>query len=85
VCLPSGKHVTIFGVYPDDTVWLQPQSLPDTPGALYRDSLKSPVDKREFTTQWFFRKNAIQDLPFIGAFRRGVQEVLGGLEQGSSF
>ena len=84
-CLPSGKHVTIFGVYPDDTVWLQPQSLPDTPGALYRDSLKSIVNEREFTKQWFFRKNAIQDLPFIGAFRRGVQEVLGGLEQGSSF
>ena len=34
----------IFGVYPDDTVWLQPQSFPDTPGALYRHSLKSVVD-----------------------------------------
>ena len=85
VCLPSGKHVTIFGVYPDDTIWLQPQSLPDLLGTHYRESLKSVVDEREFTKQWFYRKNAIQDLPFIGTLRRGVQKVLGGLEQGSSF
>ena len=85
VCLPSGKHVTIVGVYPDDTIWLQPQSLPDLLGIHYRESLKSVVDEREFTKQWFYRKNAIQDLPFIGTLRRGVQKVLGGLEQGSSF
>ena len=85
VCLPSGKHVTIFGVYPDDTIWLQPQSLPDPLGALYRESLKSVVDEREFTKQWFYRKNAIQDLPFIGTLKRAVQKVLGALEQGSSF
>jgi hypothetical protein len=59
LCLPAGKHVTLFGVYPDSTVWLQPQSLADPLGALYRDSLNSVVDEREFTKQWFYRKNAI--------------------------
>ena len=85
VCLPSGKYITIFGVYPDDTIWLQPQSLPDPLGAFYRESLKSVVDAREFTKQWFFRKNAIQDLPFIGTLKRAVQKVLGAQQPGSSF
>ena len=85
VCLPSGKHVTLFGMYPDDTIWLQPQSLPDPLGALYRESLKSVVDEREFTKQWFYRKNAIQDLSFIGTLKRAVQKVLGAQQPGSSF
>ena len=83
--LPAGRHVTIFGVYPDSTVWLQPQSPPDALGSVYRESLKSVVDEREFTKQWFYRKNAIQDLPFVGTLKRAVQKVLGALEQGSSF
>ena len=85
VCLPAGKHVTLFGVYPDDTIWLQPQSLPDPLDVLYRDSLKGVVDEREFTKQWFYRKNAISDAPFVGTLKRAVQKVLGALEGGSSF
>ena len=85
VCLPTGKHVTLFGVYPDSTVWLQPQSLPDPLGALYRESLKGVVDEREFTKQWFFRKNAIEDLPFLGTLKRAVQKVLSAQQPGSSF
>jgi hypothetical protein len=85
VCLPSGTHVTLFGVYPDDTIWLQPQSLPDPLGGLYRESLKSVVDEREFTKQWFYRKNAIQDVSFIVTLKRAVQKVLGAQQPGSSF
>jgi hypothetical protein len=51
----------------------------------YRESLKSVVDEREFTKQWFYHKNAIQDVPFLGTLKRAVQKVLGALEQGSSF
>lgn len=76
VCLPSGKHVTLFGVYPDSTVWLQPQSLPEPLGALYRESLKSVVDEREFSKQWFYRKNAIVDFPFIGILKGAIEKML---------
>jgi hypothetical protein len=76
VCLPAGKHVTLFGVYPDSTVWLQPQSLPEPLGALYRESLKSVVDEREFSKQWFYRKNAIVDFSFIGIFKGAIEKVL---------
>ena len=85
VCLPTGQHVTLFGVYPDDTIWLQSQSLPDPLDVLYRDSLKTVVDEREFTKQWFYRKNAIQDVPFLGTLKRAVQKVLGALEEAHRF
>jgi hypothetical protein len=57
-------------------VWLQPQSLPEPLGALYRESLKSVVDEREFSKQWFYRKNAIVDFPFIGILKGAIEKML---------
>jgi len=82
VNLRTGKRITLLGVYPDGTVWVQPQSLSDSLGELYRRRLAGAANEADLGKQWFLHKGGIANPDFLAAVKEGVKEVLKGIAAG---
>ena len=81
VSLPTGKKITLFGLWADGTIWVQPRGLPSVWGEIYRSQLGMAVNEVDLRKQWFLRKNGIADSNFLGVLKDAVLEVIKGLRQ----
>jgi hypothetical protein len=75
VCLPTGKKETLLGVYADGTIWVQPQSVSNDVGLLYRSNLANCCDERDLGKQWFFKKLGIADPLFLATVKRALLSI----------